>query len=112
MRVLYERWSEQPAAVLAGIYTTITKASFRNGFSEQHEIELHKHHSVAGNPARFSSGRITIAKDERWRRSMPLAQQTLVMAITLPLYSHYYRGQRTLPGNARQVRGSAYLYMD
>jgi hypothetical protein len=46
-------------------------------------------HSVSGNPMRFSTGMIPITRDEKWRTSMPKAQQRTVTALTFPLLAGY-----------------------
>jgi Sulfotransferase family len=52
-------------------------------------------HSVSGNPMRFTTGQIPIRRDERWRTSMPKAQQRAVTALTLPLLAGYgYMGAK------------------
>jgi hypothetical protein len=54
-------------------------------------------HSVAGNPMRFSTGPLTLRRDERWREQMPVREQRLVTALTAPLaarYGYLGRGHR------------------
>ena len=46
-------------------------------------------HGVSGNPMRFTTGQVPISRDERWRISMPGAQQRAVTAFTLPLLAGY-----------------------
>jgi hypothetical protein len=38
---------------------------------------------------RFTTGRIPIRLDEKWRTAMPAGQRRVVTALTLPLLSHY-----------------------
>jgi hypothetical protein len=52
-------------------------------------VEVGTHHTVAGNPMRFSSGRLTLAADEEWRARMPRADRRLVAAMTAPLLARY-----------------------
>jgi hypothetical protein len=53
-------------------------------------------HSVSGNPMRFSTGKIPIRGDERWRSAMPRTQLRAVTALTLPLLAGYgYVGARS-----------------
>ena len=52
-------------------------------------------HSVSGNPMRFTTGKIPISRDERWRTGMPKAQRQAVTALTFPLLAGYgYVGAR------------------
>lgn len=43
------------------------------------------HHSIAGNPSRFTRGPIAIKRDDEWRHRMPRSRRTLVGAMTSPL---------------------------
>lgn len=53
-------------------------------------------HSVSGNPMRFTNGKIAIQPDDRWRTSMPKAQQRTVTAMTFPMLAGYgYMGVRS-----------------
>jgi hypothetical protein len=38
---------------------------------------------------RFSTGKIAIRPDERWRGGMPVAQRRVVTTLTLPLLAGY-----------------------
>jgi hypothetical protein len=51
--------------------------------------ELGLAHTAAGNPMRFSTGKITIRSDDRWQTAMPASHRSAVTALTLPLLSHY-----------------------
>jgi hypothetical protein len=43
------------------------------------------HHQVAGNPVRFTRGRIAIHADDEWRSSMSVSGRRLVTAATWPM---------------------------
>jgi hypothetical protein len=51
--------------------------------------QLNKLHSVSGNPMRFTTGKVPIRQDDRWRTAMPKAQQRRVTAITFPMLAGY-----------------------
>lgn len=51
--------------------------------------ELGQAHSAAGNPMRFTTGKISIRTDDRWQSAMPGPQRRAVTALTLPLLRHY-----------------------
>jgi UDP-N-acetylglucosamine transferase subunit ALG13 len=54
-------------------------------------------HTVAGNPMRFTRGRIDLVLDEQWRASMPSHDRNIVTAVTWPLmrrYGYRSRGRR------------------
>jgi hypothetical protein len=52
-------------------------------------VELEPDHSVAGNPMRFSTGRLALKRDDRWRTELPTGQRRLVTAVTAPLLAAY-----------------------
>jgi hypothetical protein len=52
-------------------------------------VEVGTQHTVAGNPVRFHSGRVTLVADEEWRARMPVRDKRLVAAITGPLLARY-----------------------
>jgi len=45
-------------------------------------VRLSRCHLVAGNPMRFRTGDITLARDEAWRVDMPVKDRRLVTALT------------------------------
>ncbi|GLZ80962.1 sulfotransferase [Actinorhabdospora filicis] len=51
--------------------------------------DLGPNHSAAGNPMRFSVGRIPLRRDEEWRDELPSAQRRLVRTLTAPLLNRY-----------------------
>lgn len=48
-------------------------------------VTLGTHHTVAGNPMRFRTGRVDIKADEAWRKEMPRGPRMLVGALTAPV---------------------------
>jgi hypothetical protein len=60
--------------------------------------EIGPAHTFSGHRMRFSSGRVPIRSDERWRTAMPAAQRHLVTAATLPLLARYGYVGFTNPG--------------
>src|SRR5579863_9788854 len=59
------------------------------GGEREQWAELRRAHTAAGNPMRFTTGKITISKDDRWQTAMPGGQRRAVTALTLPLLSRY-----------------------
>jgi len=97
LRVRYEDFVRMPkdtllaAATLAGVGDTPDVLTMLDGDT----LTLGPSHTVAGNPMRFESGKVTIAADETWRAGMPRVTQRLVGALTLPWQRHYGYGSRT-----------------
>lgn len=52
---------------------------------DSHTIELHRTHSVAGNPMRFRNGVTTLAADTSWRTQLSVRDRRLVTAMSYPV---------------------------
>ena len=100
MRLRYEDFVAAPEAAMdriAGFAKLAAPAgdSFLGADGEARWAELDPVHSASGNPMRFTTGRIPIRLDERWRTGMPTAQRRAVSALTWPLLARYgYLGAR------------------
>jgi hypothetical protein len=100
LRVRYEDLVAEPGATLATIaeFAGITADGAGLGFlgSEQGTpwADLQAAHTASGNPMRFTTGKIAIRRDERWRTAMPAAQRRTVTALTLPLLARYGYARR------------------
>lgn len=101
LRMRYEDFMAAPEASLrrvAGFARLPEPASFPFLAGDGASIwaDLGRAHTVSGNPMRFSTGRIPIRRDERWRTSMPPTQRRAVTALTFPLLAGYgYVGARS-----------------
>jgi hypothetical protein len=51
--------------------------------------ELGSCHSAAGNPMRFTTGRLALRQDEAWRQAMPVGARRLVSTLTAPVLAAY-----------------------
>jgi len=45
--------------------------------------------TASGNPMRFTTGKVAIRRDDRWRTAMPPSHRRTVTALTLPLLARY-----------------------
>lgn len=52
-------------------------------------VTLPSSHGLAGNPSRFSTGRVELRLDEAWRDSMSVPSRRAVTALTLPVLFGY-----------------------
>jgi UDP-N-acetylglucosamine transferase subunit ALG13 len=52
-------------------------------------VELVTDHTVAGNPMRFTTGRLELRVDEAWRAALPPRHRRTVTALTAPLLLRY-----------------------
>jgi hypothetical protein len=63
---------------------------------QRDQIEVSTHHTVSGNPLRFSHGPLRIRPDTEWRSSMDAADRRLVTALTWPLLARYHYSKNGL----------------
>ena len=94
MRLRYEDFTAEPELTLHRVADFAGLPSrdsypFLTADGPSWRAHLSGSHSVSGNPMRFTTGQIPIRADEKWRTSMPKAQQRAVTALTLPLLAGY-----------------------
>jgi hypothetical protein len=83
----YEDLVRDPSA---GLATALGHAG--NGvpdLGKQHEMAVSTHHTVSGNPLRFTHGTLRIRPDTEWRKSMAATDRRVVTALTWPLLARY-----------------------
>ncbi|WP_018351725.1 sulfotransferase [Longispora albida] len=91
-RVRYENFLRDPVAVTSSIARFAGLGGLDAaglGFLDLESAELTTCHSAAGNPMRFTTGRVPLRRDEAWRTALPPRQRQLVGALTAPLLSRY-----------------------
>lgn len=97
-RLRYEEFAVDPRGIVSQILAFLGEhgeAPFVDGST----VLLAPNHIVAGNPSRFTTGRVGIRADERWRDAMPRRDQWLTALLTLPLMLRYgYLLPRHRPG--------------
>jgi Sulfotransferase family len=91
LRVRYEQFLADPRAALlriadfAGIAVTDRDFAFLgDGYAD-----LSVGHSAAGNPMRFTVGRLPLRRDDAWTVALPRAQRRLVGAVCAPMLRAY-----------------------
>jgi Sulfotransferase family len=95
LRVRYEDLVSSPAAIVARIadFARIEADASQFGFlgadAGARWADLRAAHTASGNPMRFTTGRVAIRRDERWRTAMPSGQRRTVTALTAPLLAQY-----------------------
>lgn len=88
----YEDFVSDPAEQLARICTLLGEP--HQPVIDHGTVVLGTHHTVAGNPARFTTGEVRIRVDDEWRAAMPVRSRMLVSLITGPLLRSYGYGFR------------------
>ncbi|GGK92009.1 sulfotransferase [Mangrovihabitans endophyticus] len=101
-RIRYEEFLTDPRAALvrladfAGLRIAPTDLDFlRSGHAD-----LRTGHSAAGNPMRFTVGRLPLRHDDAWMQALPRAQRRLVGAMCAPMLRAY--GYPINPAQAHQ----------
>jgi hypothetical protein len=90
-RVRYERVIQRPRKVVASLarFCGLDLAESDLNFLGDGWADLGPSHSAAGNPMRFTVGRIPIHPDEAWSESMPSGTRRMVSTLTRPLLNRY-----------------------
>jgi hypothetical protein len=76
-------------AGFAGLAADEPGLAFIGGSGQAQWAEFRPTHTAAGNPMRFTTGKIAITPDDRWQTAMPESARRAVTVLTLPLLSHY-----------------------
>lgn len=84
----YEDLTSEPRSSLARIIGFVGEAG-TPPLLDDHTVLLGPNHIVAGNPSRFTTGRVTVRADDAWRTAMPPLDQRIVELTTWPLMLRY-----------------------
>ncbi|GAA1120089.1 sulfotransferase [Arthrobacter flavus] len=87
--VHYEDFMAHPRRVVDEILSFAGVDATDTSHIQDDAVTLSKHHTVAGNPMRFRTGRLEIRKDSVWQEQMPLRDRRLAGLISLPLRFAY-----------------------
>jgi Sulfotransferase family len=99
IRVRYEDFVAAPEDTLKRILAFLGHPARRSPMLARDRARLGPHHTVDGNPNRFTTGEIRLSQDIRWQDELSFRDRALAMAMTGPLLlRHGYL--------ARAVRGS------
>jgi hypothetical protein len=85
----YEDFIARPEATLRGLIELCGGDPAGNPVHGR-TAELHKNHTVTGNPDRFRTGTTLIRPDDSaWQRELPARAQATTVALAWPLMKHY-----------------------
>ena len=89
-RVRYEDFVAEPDRVVRGLtgFAVGTPGAKVPGIAEG-LVTLGTHHSVSGNPMRFTTGATQLAADDAWRLGLSARDRRMVELITAPLRYRY-----------------------
>ena len=90
-RIRYEQFLTDPRAALRELadYAGVPVTDADLGFLGDGYADLRVGHSAAGNPMRFSVGRLPLRRDDAWVRALPTGQRRLVGAVCAPMLRAY-----------------------
>jgi hypothetical protein len=85
----YEDFTAKPAESIRRILHLMDEDGVELPFTSERTVQLRGNHTVSGNPARFTTGPITIREDDEWLGQMSSAHKMAVTFLTLPLMLRY-----------------------
>ncbi|GAA2595692.1 sulfotransferase [Winogradskya consettensis] len=90
-RIRYEQFLEDPRTALLSLagFAGLTIGPSDLDFLGDGYADLGVGHSAAGNPMRFTVGRLPLRRDDAWVRSLPRNQRRLVGAVCAPMLRAY-----------------------
>jgi len=107
MIVKYEQLVADPRTTLervlrfAGVETDSAALDF---IGADGSVRLDRHHTVAGNPMRFTAGRLEVRLDDTWQHRMPPGRRRLVSLLSVPMrYRYGYIGSVRSRDRARSA---------
>lgn len=90
-RIRYEQFLADPRRALKnlGAYAGLEITDAHLSFLGDGHADLTPGHSAAGNPMRFTVGRVPLRRDDAWVRALPRSQRRLVGAVCGPMLRAY-----------------------
>lgn len=90
-RIRYEEFLADPRAALTSLadFAGLRLEPGDLDFLRAGHADLRPGHSAAGNPMRFTVGRLPLRRDDAWVRAFPRSQRRLVGAVCGPLLRAY-----------------------
>jgi hypothetical protein len=102
-RIRYEEFLTDPRSALLRLadFAGITPGPDDLAFLRPGHADLKVGHSAAGNPMRFTVGRLALRRDDAWVRALPGNQRRLVGAVCAPMLRAY--GYPLNPANPQEA---------
>ncbi len=89
MRLRFEDFAEAPPATVEQISDLLGEKGRRLPFVDGHTVDLGVNHTIAGNPSRFTTGRVTVRDNAEWRTEQRAVSRWIATAVALPLLRRY-----------------------
>jgi hypothetical protein len=90
-RIRYEQFLADPRSALTALaeFAGVALGDGDLDFLQPGHADLRVGHSAAGNPMRFTVGRLALRRDDAWVRALPSGQRRLVGAVCAPMLRAY-----------------------
>ncbi|NUT35539.1 MAG: sulfotransferase [Hamadaea sp.] len=90
-RLRYEEFLADPQSSLRKLvaYAGLDPSAVDLGWLEADHVTLGVSHSAAGNPMRFTTGRLPLHRDDAWRDRLAPRQRAVVSAVCAPMLKAY-----------------------
>ena len=90
-RIQYEEFLADPRTALIRLadFAGLTLTTDALAFLRPEHADLKVGHSAAGNPMRFTVGRLPLRRDDDWVRALPSGQRRLVGTVCAPMLRAY-----------------------
>lgn len=89
VRLRYEDLVAAPRESLRAICGLVGEEQAALPFIDDHTVELGVNHTIAGNPARFKTGRMVIKDTADWRKAQDAGARLVSTVVALPLLRRY-----------------------
>ncbi|TIC81861.1 sulfotransferase [Nocardioides sp. GY 10127] len=89
LRLRYEDFVDDPLSATRAVLSLVGLGEVDLPHVDEDSFELGVTHSCAGNPMRYTHGRVPVRRDVRWRLSQPRSQRQAVTALTYPMLRRY-----------------------
>ena len=85
----YEDFVARPRATVQELCDLVGTGSVELPFLDDRTVELGPNHTIAGNPSRFSTGRLEIRDTQEWKTKQDATSRWLATAVALPFLRRY-----------------------
>jgi hypothetical protein len=92
----YEDFVAAPQSAVRSICRMVGEPDADLSFISGSTVRVSPNHTVAGNPSRFSGGRLLLRRDDEWRSAMGIRSKVVSTLVAAPLLHRY--GYPVRPG--------------
>lgn len=95
LRIRYEDFVAAPRATVESARALLGEVEGRSPFVDDRTVTLGVNHSIAGNPARFSTGTLVLEDRSEWRQGQSPLERWITTAVAYPFLRRYgYRAAK------------------